>query len=220
MTVYNKVNTDGVNFTLEAVIYTFNLGVIQTEDQGDLVSIIAVGNWQYFTDSVTFNTPLFGDTNTYYADELLRGLTLTIKVLETTEFIIQTDDTFEYLFDDTPSNSLIDLEVLGDGDISTIAEDSIGNVINNIISTKNSVSLVILENDFFRTDLPFGIEGSGVLYVTDPSPNLVNVNFQENNGAVFFWDGIEAIPLDLTEGNNQLLLNPVSDELRVGLPAS
>ena len=141
MTTYNSVNTNGVNFTLESGIYTFQLGEIQTEYQLDLLSILGVGNWEYSTDGVNFNPPLFGDNNTYYADELTQGLTLTIWVIEETEFTVRTDDTFEYPFDDTPTNPLIDLEVLAEGEFSTVFEDSIGDVEFNVISTLNGVSL-------------------------------------------------------------------------------
>ncbi len=212
-----NVTTDEVNFSLQAGLYQFNIGAIQTEDPSDLFSIFGDGDWFWSTDGVNFYTPTLGNNNTYYADELLQGLNLIIKTEETINFAIATDDQFTYgYYADEPSYPTASITI---NQLSTnsILEDTIGNVIGDRISTESDlfnspVSIETLENDFFRTDLPFGVEGSGALLVTDPSPNLVNVTWEEDNGEVFFWNGTEAIELDLTEGENQLLLNPVSDE--------
>lgn len=211
----NNIDTTGQIYGLTEGIYGVNLFNLETIDPNDYIRIVGLetseSSWRYFGET-DWRQPYFGNEFTEYADNIGQGLIIELNVTVGGDFLFRTDDTFEYPYDDTPTNPIIDIEVLATGEFSTIADDSIGDVTNNIISTENAVAIASLENDFFRTDLPYGIEGSGVLYVTDPSANLVSVNWLEDNGEVFFWNGIEAIELDLTEGDNQLLLNPVSDE--------
>jgi hypothetical protein len=134
--LFNNIDTAGVKVNLESGIYYFHLFGLETVDLNDYIRIIGENNflWRY-AEEVDYREPYFGNEYTEYADTVGQGLTVVFKVLEAGEFTIRTDDTFEYPWDDTPSNPVVDLEILQAGDYSAVAEDWIGAVDNNLLST-------------------------------------------------------------------------------------
>ena len=56
----------------------------------------------------------------------------------------------------------------------------------------------------------YGVEGTAALWVTEPGINQVSV--KGDGGKLLFWDGEKIIPLKVSAGTNQLLLNAVADE--------
>ncbi len=130
---------------------------------------------------------------TEYADNINQGLIIELNVIDDTELTFRTDDTFDYLNDDTPTNPIIHIEILQAGDYSSIIQDGIGAIDNNILSTgEGAVTTEEIHSTFFHdmVDLSqYGVEGSAALWGTEPGINKVDITVN-GSANLLFWDGV------------------------------
>ena len=130
---------------------------------------------------------------TEYADNINQGLIIELNVIDDTELTFRTDDTFDYLNDDTPTNPIIHIEILQAGDYSSIIQDGIGAIDNNILSTgEGAVTTEEIQSTFFHdmVDLSqYGVEGSAALWGTEPGINKVDITVN-GSANLLFWDGV------------------------------
>lgn len=206
----NNVTTQGQIVTLGEGIYEVNLFNLETIDPLDYMRIMGSDfQWRY-----QGQTEWMDGQFTEYADNINQGLTIELNVLNETELTFRTDDTFDYPNDDTPTNPIIDIEILQAGDYSSIVEDGIGAIDNNILSTgEGAVTVEEIQANFFHNliDLShYGVEGSAALWVTEPGINKVDITV-DGFANLLFWDGSN-ITSFLAEGTQELYFNTVSDE--------
>ena len=220
----NNLSSQEKNLVFPAGNYQINLLDFPTFDPLDLFVLTGDNNlfeWRYLDGQFgnDWREPYENNSLAIYADEVAQGLTLEIRVIDAGSFTLRTDDTFEYPNDDTPSHPTVDVEILPltNNYYSVIADDRIGAVDKNILSTDSwlgAVSSQLIQANFFH-DLvnlsQYGVEGSAALWGTEPGLNQLSITLV-NSGEVLFWDGEKLLPLTLNEGENQLLLNTVSDE--------
>ena len=206
----NNVNTQGQTVILGEGIYQVNLFNLETIDPYDYIRIIGSDfQWRY-QGEIEWRDGQFTD----YADNSYQGLTIELNVLNETELTFRTDDTFDYPNDDTPTNPIIDIEILQAGDYSSIVADGIGAIDNNILSTgEGAVSSEEIQATFFHNlvDLTqYGVEGSAALWVTEPGLNKVDITV-DGSANLLFWDGSNITPF-IVEGTQEIYFNTVSDE--------
>jgi hypothetical protein len=206
----NNVNTQGQTVTLGQGIYQVNLFNLETIDPYDYIRIIGSDfQWRY-----QGQTQWMDGQFTEYADNSYQGLTIELNILNETELTFRTDDTFDYPNDDTPTNPIIDIEILQAGDYSSIVADGIGAIDNNILSTgEGAVSSEEIQSTFFH-DLvnltQYGVEGSAALWGTEPGINKVDITVN-GSANLLFWDGGHITPF-IVGGTQELYFNTVSDE--------
>ncbi|MGK7879659.1 MAG: hypothetical protein AB4060_06110, partial [Crocosphaera sp.] len=210
----NNVNTQGQIVTLGQGIYQVNLFNLETIDPYDYIRIIGTDfQWRYQGET-DWREPYQNNEFTEYADSIGTGLIIKLNVLNDTELTFRTDDTFEYPNDDTPTNPIIDIEILQAGDYSSIAADGIGAIDNNILSTgEGAVTTEEIQSTFFHdmVDLSqYGVEGSAALWGTEPGINKVDITVN-GTANLLFWDGANITPF-VVEGTEELYFNTVSDE--------
>jgi hypothetical protein len=210
----NNVNTQGQIIPLTQGIYQVNLFNLETIDPSDYIRIIGSDfQWRYQGET-EWREAYQNNEFTEYADSIGAGLTIELNVLNDTELTFRTDDTFEYPNDDTPSNPIIDIEILQAGDYSSIIEDGIGAIDNNILSTgEGAVSVQEIQSTFFHNlvDLSqYGVEGSAALWGTEPGINKVDITVN-GSANLLFWDGSNIVPFTVN-GTQELYFNTVSDE--------
>lgn len=210
----NNVTTQGQIVTLGEGIYEVNLFNLETIDPYDYMRIMGSNfQWRY-QGQTEWQQPYFNNEFTEYADNIGAGLTIELNVLNETELTFRTDDTFEYPNDDTPTNPIIDIEILKAGDYSSIVEDGIGAIDNNILSTgEGAVTVEEIQASFFHNlvDIShYGVEGTAALWNTEPGINKVDITV-DGSANLLFWDGSN-ITSFLAEGTQELYFNTVSDE--------
>lgn len=210
----NNLENSTQSLELLSGIYYFNLFQIETSDPLDLIRISGDNfQWKY-SGELDWREPYNGNEYTEYADTIGQELTILFNVIESGTFNLRTDDTFEYPNDDTPTNPIIDIEILQAGDYSAIAEDWLGSVDNNILSTGDgAVDAVTISNDFFHNNVDltqYGVEGTAALWVTEPGINKVDVTL-DGTAKLLLWDGSNIVPF-IVNGSEELYFETVSDE--------
>ncbi len=212
----NNLGTSTQSLELLSGIYYFNLFNLETSDPLDLIRISGDNfQWKY-SGETDWREPYNGNEYTEYAETINQGLTIVFNVLESGKFNLRTDDTFEYPNDDTPTNPIIDIEILQAGDYSAIAEDGIGAVNNNILSTDTNLGAIAsatISNDFFHGNIDlteYGVEGTAALWVTEPGINKVDVTL-DGTANLLLWDGSNIVPFTVN-GSEELYFEVVSDE--------
>ncbi len=210
----NNVTTQGQTVTLDQGIYQVNLFNLETIDLMDYIRIIGTDfQWRYQGET-DWREPYQNNEFTEYADNINQGLTIELNILNDTELTFRTDDTFDYPNDDTPTNPIIDIEILQAGDYSSIIQDGIGAIDNNILSTgEGAVTTEEIQSTFFHdmVDLSsYGVEGSAALWGTEPGINKVDITVN-GSASLLFWDGANLTPFTVN-GTQELYFNTVSDE--------
>lgn len=210
----NNLGTSTQSLELLSGIYYFNLFNLETSDPLDLIRISGDNfQWKY-SGELDWREPYNGNEYTEYADTINQGLTIVFNVIESATFNLRTDDTFEYPNDDTPTNPIIDIEILQAGDYSAIAEDWLGAVDNNILSTGDgAIASEEIQDSFFHNNVDltqYGVEGTAALWVTEPGINKVDVTIN-GTAKLLLWDGSNIVPFTVN-GAETLYFETVSDE--------
>ncbi|MDJ0581663.1 hypothetical protein [Crocosphaera sp.] len=206
----NDVTTQGQTVNLGQGVYQVKLFNLETIDPLDYIRIGGSNfQWRY-----QGQTQWMDGQFTEYADNINQSLIIELNVLDQTELTFRTDDTFDFPNDDTPTNPIIDIEVLQVGDNSSIIQDGIGAINNNILSTgEGAVSVQEIQSTFFHHNIdltPYGVEGSAALWGTEPGINKVDITV-DGFANLLFWDGANITPF-VVNGTQELYFNTVSDE--------
>jgi hypothetical protein len=220
----NNVNTTGQTLTLTEGIHQVRLFNLETVDPLDYIRIIGNSGVQFqwrYAGETDWREPYSNNEFTEYADSIGQSLTIELNVITGGDFLFRTDDTFEYPNDDTPTNPIIDIEVLlqNSNYYSAIPSDSIGSLDNNILSTDNSTGALTaqeIQDTFFHGMVnlsAYGVEGSASLWTTEPGTQRLSLTVQNaTNSTLLLWDGAELKPLDVVDGTQTIDIYTVSDE--------